>query len=137
MFILPVLKGLDTAVPVAALITRLIDNGWQLDNFLISSFHHLELKRIHPDIKLGVLVRDIVANGIRVAEDIGAYSVHPSMDIVYRQFVEDAHEKGPKVFVYTVDHPKDIKNMQVICVDGVVTGFPERVLENYLQRRTC
>ena len=95
------------------------------------------MKRIHPDIKLGVLVRDIVANGIRVAEDIGAYSVHPSMDIVYRQFVEDAHEKGPKVFVYTVDHPKDIKNMQVICVDGVVTGFPERVLENYLQRRTC
>jgi glycerophosphoryl diester phosphodiesterase len=59
--------------------------------------------------------------------------VHPSLDFIDRQFVEDAHNRDLKVYVFTVNHPEDIARMQMLGVDGVFTGFPERVLENYAQ----
>ena len=130
------LKGPDTAVPVAELLSELISNGWDKNRFLVSSFHHrelLEMKRLNPDIKLGALVRGIPVDGSRFAEDLGAFSVHPSLDFIDQSFVDDAHNRGLKVYVYAVDHPEDIAKMQALSVDGVFTGFPERVLENYAQ----
>jgi glycerophosphoryl diester phosphodiesterase len=38
-----------------------------------------------------------------------------------------------RVYVYPVDHPDDIARMQEIGVDGVFTGYPERVLDHYDQ----
>jgi len=130
------LKGPDTAVPVAELITVLCDNGWKKDKFLISSFYHSELvvmKTLHHDINVGALVRGIPLNGSKFAEDLHAFSVHPSLDFINQQFVVDAHNRGLKVFAYAVDHPEDIAKMHSLGVDGVFTGFPERVLENYDQ----
>ena len=130
------LKGPDTAIPVAKLLSKLIENGWDREKFLVSSFHHLELlemKRLHQDIKLGALIRGLPVDGSKFAEDLGAFSVHQSLDFVDQRFVDDAHERGLKVYVYAVDHPEDIARMQALCVDGVFTGFPERVLDNYAQ----
>lgn len=132
------LKGAETAAPVARLITKLVDDGWDKEKFLVSSFHHqalLEMKRLYPDIKLGALIRGIPVDGAKFAEDLGAFSVHPALDFVNQQFVDDAHARGLKVFVYGVDHPEDIAKMQLLGVDGVFTGFPERVLENYAQEK--
>lgn len=130
------LKGPDTAVPVAELLSELIAKGWDKEKFLVSSFYHLqllEMKRLHPDIKLGALIRGLPVNDAKFAEDLGAFSVHPSLDCVNKRFVDDAHERGLKVYVFAVDHPEDIAKMQALGVDGVFTGFPERVLENYAQ----
>lgn len=132
------LKGAEMAAPVARLITKLVDDGWDKEKFLVSSFHHqalLEMKRMHPDIKLGALIRGIPVDGARFAEDLGAFSVHPALDFVNQHFVDDAHVRGLKVFVYGVDHPEDIAKMYRLGVDGVFTGFPERVLENYAQKK--
>jgi glycerophosphoryl diester phosphodiesterase len=38
-----------------------------------------------------------------------------------------------RVYVYAADHPEDIARLQRIGVDGVFTGFPERVIENNAQ----
>lgn len=130
------LKGIGTAAPVTELLSELISNGAHRDQFLVSSFHHrelLEVKRLNQDIKLGALVRGIPVNGAKFAENLGAFSVHPSLDFIDRQFVEDAHNRDLKVYVFTVNHPEDIARMQMLGVDGVFTGFPERVLENYVQ----
>lgn len=130
------LKGPDTAIPVAELLSKLIENGWDREKFLVSSFHHLELlemKRLHQDIKLGALIRGLPVDGAKFAEDLGAFSVHQSLDFVDQRFVDDAHERGLKVYVYAVDHPEDIARMQALGVDGVFTGYPERVLDNYAQ----
>ena len=131
------LKGQGTAAPVAKLISRFIEKGWHKDQFLVSSFHHqelLDMKRLHQDIKLGALIRGMPVDGAKFAEDLGAFSVNPSLDCVDQRFVDDAHYRGLKVFVYAVDHPEDIAKMQIVGVDGVFTGYPERVLENYAQR---
>jgi glycerophosphoryl diester phosphodiesterase len=130
------LKGTGTAVPVATLISDLVATGWQKEKLLVSSFHHLELvemKRLDQEVKLGALIRGLPVDGARFAKDLGAFSVHPSLDCVDQRFVDDAHERGLKVYVYAVDHPEDMAKMQALGVDGVFTGYPERVLGTYGQ----
>lgn len=130
------LKGPETAVPVASLITQLVDKGWDINRFLVSSFHHRELlalRGLNRNIKLGALIKGIPVDDAKFAEDLDAFSVHPSLEFVDQRFVDDAHARGMKVYVYPVDHPEDMLRMQKIGVDGVFTGFPERVLERYSQ----
>ncbi len=130
------LKGPDTAVPVAELLSKLITDGWDKEKFLVSSFHHLELQQMRallPDIKLGALIRGMPVDGAKFAEELGAFSVHPSLDCVNKRFVDDAHDRGLKVYVFAVDHPEDLAKMHALGVDGVFTGYPERVLDHYAQ----
>ena len=134
------LKGPDTAAPVTELISNLIESGWHKEAILVSSFNHRELlkmkreiKRFNQDIKLGALIYGIPVDDAKFAEDLGAFSVHPSLSFINQQFVDDAHARGLKVYVYCVNHPEDIAKMYKLGVDGVFTDFPERVLENYAQ----
>ena len=64
------------------------------------------------------------------AQSLGAYSVHLPIEFIDRKFVKDAHNRDLRVFVFTVDHPEDIKKMKELGVDGVFTNYPERVLKN-------
>lgn len=130
------LKGQDTAEPVAELLIRLIKKGWDKESFLVSSFRHRELlkiKQLIPEIKLGALIHGIPVDDAKFAEDLGAFSVHPSLECIDQRFIDDAHARCLRVFVYGVDHREDIARMFKLGADGVFTGYPERVLENYAQ----
>lgn len=134
------LKGFNTAAPVAELISNLTTHGWNKTSFLVSSFDHrqlLEMKRMDQDIKLGALICGLLVEDAKFAEGLGAYSVHPCMDFVDQRFVADAHARGLKVFVYTVEYPEDIAKVYQLGVDGVFTGYPERVLDHYAQGNTA
>lgn len=128
------LKGPDTAAPVAVFISRLVSKDWPLPSILVSSFNHrqlAELRWLNPDIRLGALTASLPVDNARFAESLEAFSVHPSLEFIDRAFVSDAHARGLKVYVYTVNHPDDITKMRDFGVDGVFTNYPERVLERY------
>ena len=130
------LKGAGTAVPVAELITRFVEKGWDINRFLVSSFHHRELqamKQLKPEVRPWSMVQGLPVDDARCAASLGANSVHRALEFVDQRFVDDAHRRGMKVYVYPVDHPEDLIRMQQIGVDGVFTAYPERVLEHYLQ----
>ena len=127
------LKGPDTAVPVAEFVARMRKSGWHDDLILVSSFNHrelLEVKRRDPRIKLGAMIVGLPIDDAIFAQSLGAYSVHLSIEFIDRRFVKDAHNRDLRVFVFTVDHPEDIKKMEELGVDGVFTNYPERVLKN-------
>lgn len=127
------LKGTNTATPVAELLKRLVKQGWDKEKILVSSFNYPELialRRLFADSKLGALLHGVPVDGTKFAEELNAYSVHPSIDFISQDIVDDAHGRGLKVFVYGVDHPEDITKMRELGVDGVFTGYPERVLES-------
>ena len=127
------LKGPDTAVPVAEFIAKMRESGWHDDLILVSSFNHrelLEVKRRDPRIKLGAMIVGLPIDDAIFAQSLGAYSVHLSIEFIDRRIVKDAHNRDLRVFVFTVDHPEDIKKMKELGVDGVFTNFPERVLKN-------
>lgn len=129
------LKKADMAVPVVELISNLFESGWDKKSILVSSFNHRELyeiKRLNQDIRLGALIYGFPLDDAKCAEDLGAFSVHPALEYVDQQFVDDAHARKLKVYAYTVNHPEDIARMHRLGVDGVFTDFPERVLERYV-----
>ena len=131
------LKGPGTAGPVAEFIFDVKQAGWNEDLILVSSFNHRELallRYLQPGVKIGALIGGIMVDDAAFAESLGAYSVHPSLDFIDIRFVKDAHSRGLRVFVFTVDHPEDIRKMRELGVDGVFTNYPERVLTDIEDR---
>ena len=125
------LKGPHTARPVVGFISALRKHGWKDDLILVSSFNHrqlAEVRRIDSRIRLGAMIVGLPVDDAAFAAVLGAYSVHLSLEFVDRRFVDDAHSRGLRVFVFTVNHPDDICKMEELGVDGVFTNYPERVL---------
>jgi glycerophosphoryl diester phosphodiesterase len=129
------LKGPDTAEPVALFIDKHRLRGWTDEEILVSSFHHRELRKIKGldnQIRIGLLISKIPDKYAALAEEMGAFSVHVSLKHIKRAFVQDAHRRGLKVYVYTVNQPDDIERMRSLGVDGVFTNYPERVMKGKL-----
>jgi glycerophosphoryl diester phosphodiesterase len=125
------LKGPHTAAPVVALITGYVNrHGWRFDDFLVSSFDHVQLreaKQLCPEIRIGALIEKVPRGLAQFVENLGAWSLHASKRCVTPKLVADAHSRGLKIFVFTVNSPKDIALMQALGVDGVFSDYPERI----------
>jgi glycerophosphoryl diester phosphodiesterase len=123
------LKGRRTAAPVEALIREFIEHhGWSYEHFLVSSFQHRELRAIVDlRIRLGLLLTRPSRLYSVSARRVRAWSVNPALRYTTARFVEDAHRRGYRVFVYTVNEPADLERLRALGVDGVFTDFPERV----------
>jgi glycerophosphoryl diester phosphodiesterase len=125
------LKGSHTSEPVTRSIQEQLLQGWRYEDILVSSFDHhrlLNVKRLDPQVQTGALITAISADTAAFAQTLGCYSIHPSIEIVHKGFVDDAHHRGLKVFVYTVNEIEDMARMQFMGVDGVFTDYPERCI---------
>ncbi len=123
------LKGPRTAAPVSALIREFVtQQGWSYGDFLVSSFSRRELRNVaDPHIPIGLLL----ARPSRLcwfnARRVRASAVHPALRYASKPFIDEAHRRGLRVFVYTVNAPGDIARLRDWGVDGLFTDFPERV----------
>ena len=124
------LKGRRTAGPVRALIAEFVEQrAWRYENFVVSSFHRAELRAVSdPRIPIALLLARPTKLYALSARRVRAGAVNPALRFVTQRFVEDAHGRGLKVFVYTVNEPEDLARMRAWGVDGVFTDFPERAL---------
>lgn len=124
------LKGRRTAGPVRALIAEFVEQrGWQFEDFVVSSFHRTELRAItDPRIPIALLLTRPTRLYALSARRVRAVAVNPALRYVTKHFVDDAHQRGLKVFVYTVNEPDDFARLRAWGVDGVFTDFPERAL---------
>jgi glycerophosphoryl diester phosphodiesterase len=124
------LKGPGTAEPVVRLVEERLRSGWRIEQILISSFNHRELRRVRelsPALRIGALLVGLPVDDAAFAAALGCYSAHLSVEFIDQAFVADAHRRGLKVFVFTTDDPRDIARMREIGVDGVFTNYPDRV----------
>ncbi|ENC9554478.1 glycerophosphodiester phosphodiesterase [Aeromonas hydrophila] len=126
------LKGAQTADEVARLTQRAeAELGFAPTQWVVSSFHHPELARfaaLRPDIRLGALTSTIPLTLAKFAAELGAWSLNCDVDFVDQSLVQDAHDRGLKVLVYTVDEPADQAMLAAIGVDGIFTNRPDRFL---------
>ncbi|HAU4899396.1 glycerophosphodiester phosphodiesterase [Aeromonas hydrophila] len=126
------LKGAQTADEVARLTRRAeAELGFAPTQWVVSSFHHPELARfaaLRPDILLGALTSTIPLTLAKFAAELGAWSLNCDVDFVDQALVQDAHDRGLKVLVYTVDEPADQAMLAAIGVDGIFTNRPDRFL---------
>lgn len=125
------LKGEGSAKPVYEIIERYIkENGWKKADFLISSFNHYDLRefnRFNSEIKIGAVIAGIPIGYAECAQKVNAYSLHASKEFINKALVDDAHKRGMKLFVYTVNEPEDIERVKLFGVDGIFSDFPDRL----------
>ncbi|WP_293751415.1 glycerophosphodiester phosphodiesterase family protein [uncultured Paraglaciecola sp.] len=103
--------------------------NFKLEQFIVSSFNHhllLAFKSIAPNIKIGALTASSPLDYARFAEVLKAYSVNADVSFVDQAFVKDAHKRGLKIFVYTVDEPEELLKLQAWGVDGVFSNGPAK-----------
>ncbi|HVT35961.1 MAG TPA: glycerophosphodiester phosphodiesterase family protein [Nevskiaceae bacterium] len=118
-----------TGAAVAQVLREHIADGWSPADFLVSSFHLPELfefKQAAPEIPIGVLTCGVPLDWAAVTTELGAQALNISAEFVDAQLVDDAHKRGVKVYVYTVNRAEDVALLQRLGVDGVFTDFPER-----------
>ncbi len=125
------LKGPKTAKPVHELIKNFTKNkGWNNSDFIVSSFYPKELIKFHklnPKIKAGFLIQRKPNLYMKLIKKAGASSMNVSMKFVNKELIKDAHNIGLKVYVWTVNNPKDIERMKKLGVDGIFSNFPDRL----------
>ena len=127
------LKGPKTAGLAVSLIEEYVrERLWNYEQFIVSSFSRRQLRKVrklNPQIRLGILIDRPRRRYAIFARRYHAYSVHAQISIASARFIAHAHERGLKVFVYTVNSPEDIDRLQALGVDGIFTDFPELVIK--------
>lgn len=61
------------------------------------------------------------------AQKVNASSVNLCFEFINQEFVEDAHNRGLEVMVWTVNDLDDIERMKKLGVDGIFSNFPDRL----------
>ena len=123
-------KGVQDVSLVNVCINKAVSQlNFKHGQFIVSSFdHHLLMafKSIAPSIKVGALTGSNPVDYARFAQDLQAYSVNAEISFVDEAFVIDAHRRGLKMFVYTVDERQDLLRLQSWGVDAVFSNGPAK-----------
>lgn len=127
------LKGLSDLAPLIAHLNYALDEcGFSANQLLISSFNHHWLAGIREKTErfpLAPLTASKPLGLCRFAQRLGAYSVNIEFSVIDEELVNDAHSRGLKVFVYTVNREQDWRRLQQLSVDGVFCDAPGHAIE--------
>lgn len=123
------LKGNSVVTETVKLIKHQIENKKQItSDFTISSFHHKQLKEFHAlmsEIPIGILYDRNPAGYQKLAAELHATSINLAIKHVNKKLVQEIHQNGLQVWVYTVNRIEDFETMKAIGVDAIFTNFPE------------
>ncbi len=124
--------GRGTSRLLADEILRQAQRGTiRVEDVLVSSFDHQELlvmRQLFPELRVGALYAGVPLDFAADAERLGAWSAHLHLEFAPDTFIADAHRRGLKVLVYTVNEPDDIARFLQRGVDGLFSDYPERVI---------
>lgn len=102
-----------------------------LAHTLISSFYDPVLsawKAASPGARAGLLISPrFPERAVERARAAGAEALHPERSLVDRRLVEEAHDAGLAVYVFTVDDSAEMQRMLELGVDGLFTNVPVRL----------
>ena len=92
--------------------------------FAIHSFDHPTIDRIarlDPAIRLGLLFEEHVPDVAALLAAYGAHDAWPHHSTVDSRAVEQVHDAGGRVIVWTVNDPTDVQRITALGVDGICT----------------
>lgn len=105
-----------------------IKDHTKIQSFDVNVLNYLHLA--YPDVEAGYLV---TTTGIKKNLDKLNFKpdyYNPYLGLVKsREFVDSIQDMDIKLIPWTVNEPEDIERMIKLEVDGIITDYPERVLE--------
>lgn len=125
------LKGAGTAERVHYITNYYTEReGWQPEQFLISSFNWDELRdyrALDTNARIAVLTEEDPLEALEVARELGAEAINPAAASVTAENVQAMHEAGFRVNVWTVNEPEQYQKLKAMGVDAVFTDYPDRL----------
>ena len=106
----------------------MVRNFGMEDRVIYSSFNHYSLEKLRkyaPESNIGLLLGD---DYVRIPWDtnrLGAIAVHPPVEVVTREYVEQCHKYNIKVHTWTVDNHLIMERVAKMGVDAFITDCPD------------
>jgi glycerophosphoryl diester phosphodiesterase len=115
-------------------VVELLEKNGRIENTVISSFDHQcinTVQQINSKIKTAILTSSYLLNPWDYIKhnDLFLYSFHPNKDYVSVEMIEELHNRGYKIYSYTVNEVEQAKEFKKIGVDGIFTNYPGRTRE--------
>lgn len=100
---------------------------------IYSSFNHntiLEMKKVNPDAKTGLLYVEALANPWAYAKSIGADALHPDKfsTLNYPEIMEICNQQGIETNIWTVNTAEDLEFLMRHGATSVITNYPALAL---------
>ncbi len=124
------IKDNDVIPYLCTIVSDYLKKDWTSSNFIISSFDLIALRnfyKIEPTINLMAIIANATENWLHILEEIPITMIAAPHDSIYQDFVEEAHENELEVIAYTVNTEEEIKRMFDLCVDGIISDYPDRI----------
>ena len=97
---------------------------------IVSSFDWECLKKIqqlHFNIRIALLADEKPVDLMMNAVAMRAHAINPRWDMVTADLCKAAHERGLKLYTWTVDADARMRALIECGVDGIMTNYPERL----------
>ncbi len=124
------IKNRGDALLTAEKTVDMINQYHFVDSCYVTSFSYAALKRVKqldPNIKTGLIANVATTTAFTQLKYIDALSMNHLL--VNSTVVNNAHQNGKRIFVWTVDNNSEIKNMMALGVDNIITNRPEKASE--------
>ena len=119
-------------------ILDIVERHGMFQDTMFSSFLHGSLVAMRDLSELAataILVEQPMDELVSYAMDFKANAINPHHELVSREFIQDAHKVGLKVFPWTVNDSQNMIKLFDIGIDGLITDFPDRAV-SVLKNRT-
>lgn len=100
------------------------------DSCYVTSFSYAvvkKVKKLDPDIKTGLIANLATTTAFTQLKYIDALSMNHIL--VNATVVNNAHQNGKRIFVWTVDNTSEMQNMMALGVDNIITNRPDKATE--------
>ncbi len=113
---------------IAKLVFKVIQSFNINERIMIQSFDVRSLQAIHKindSLKIGLLIGNIgsVNHNIKKLGFI-PYTYNPLLKLTKAKTIQNAHNKGCKLFIWTVNSEKKMKRLINMGADGLITDYP-------------
>ncbi|RMD67320.1 glycerophosphodiester phosphodiesterase [Candidatus Pacearchaeota archaeon] len=121
----------NVSFELAKILEKHLSRGrWRNNDFIVSSFYSHDLrafKKLMPKIKTALIVARADYKSLQLAKEIKASAIVAEHKHLPRDFVAKAHALKLRVFAFTPNSKKQIDKLKSIGVDGIISGFPDRI----------
>ncbi len=114
-----------------ALISALRESG-EIARTVVISFDPVILegvRKIEPTVMSGLLYEGQINDPLDKALEIGARQIVVRGDLVTPRLLKEARERDLQVVCWTVNHPAHMRLLADAGVDGIMSDYPDRLLE--------
>ncbi len=123
------LKSEQTVALVSAVVA-LVRRMGMTSRVWFSSFKPYALYRaraLAPEIPCGLLYGPLNPGTLLLRPFTPYEALHPYKDMVTERFISRAHQRGLRVFTWTLDDPAVARRFADWGIDGIITNEPENV----------